>query len=355
MAIRIGAFGHLDERDDFLHFLAQHGVEDVILSGKGADGVRRFPQAEGATPGRHWGWMELVHLRTRVEDAGLRLIAIENPVPPWCYDRIMLGQPGRDIQIENLAATIRNMARAGIMMFGYHWMVNPPGVTRASWRTSSTVPARGGARATSYDDEIGRLAPLSRERVYTPEEMWEHYAYFVKAIVPVLEETGVRMALHPDDPPLESLGGIPRLFTGPEGYKRGLALADNSPMSGINLCLGNWTAMGTDIIADIQHFGGRGQIFYGHLQGVQGTVPSFRESFLDDADCDFPAVFEALQAVGFDGPLAPGHFPHTVGDTVLQQQQLAFAIGYTRGILHALDRGTRSPTGRRTPVGAANR
>jgi mannonate dehydratase len=354
MAIRIGAFGHLDPRDDFLRFLKQHGVEDVVLSGKGGDGVKRFPIEDGATPGKHWDFMELVHLRRRCEDAGLHLVAIENPVPPWCYDRIMLGQPGRDVQIENLAMTIRTMARAGIMMFGYHWMVNPPGVTRASWRTGATTPGRGGAQVTDFDLEIARRAPLSREREYSVDEMWANYAYFVKAIVPVLEETGVRMALHPDDPPLESLGGIPRLFYSPAGYQRAMELAD-SPMSGLHLCLGNWTAMGTDIIAAIEQFGRRGQIFYGHVQGVQGTVPSFRECFLDEADCDFPAVFAALEAVGFDGALVPGHFPHTVGDTPLQHQQLAFAIGYMRGILQALDRSARSATGRRPAAGAGVR
>ena len=83
-------------------------------------------------------------------------------------------------------------------------------------------------------------------------------------------------------------------------------IANNSKASGLNFCLGNWTAMGTDILAAIRHFGERGQIVYGHAQGVQGTVPKFQECFLDEADCDFLAVLQAFKEVGFDSAPASG-------------------------------------------------
>ena len=102
--------------------------------------------------------------------------------------------------------------------------------------------------------EIAQHSPLFRGREYTDEEMWGNYEYFIKAVLPEAEAAGVRLALHPDDPPLEKLGGIPRLFHDFDGFKRGMDIANNSRASGLNFCLGNWTAMGTDILAAIPSF-----------------------------------------------------------------------------------------------------
>jgi mannonate dehydratase len=335
--MRIGAFGKLDEHGNYLRFLKQYGIEDVVLSSNThPDSARRFSPENADKAGAHWDFLDFVLVRKHCEDAGMRLVAIENPVPPWCYERVMLGLPGRDQQIENLTITIRNMGRAGIPVFGYHWMVNQPGATRNSWRTSLTTPGRGGSQISSFDMEIAKDSPLFRDREYTEEEMWENYEYFIKAIVPVAEEAGVKLAVHPDDPPVDKLGGIPRLFHDFDGFQRAMQIAD-SPASGLNLCLGNWTAMGTDILAAIRHFGERGQIIYGHAQGVQGTVPSFRECFLDEADCDFLAVLRALKEVGFDSVLLPGHFPHTLYENDQGGQGLTYAIGYMKGLLQTVN------------------
>ena len=296
----------------------------------------RFSREAADKAGAHWDFLDLVQVRSRCEDAGMRLFSIENPFPHWCWDRIKLGLPGRDQQIENLAITIRNMGRAGIPVMGYNWMVNHPRATRYAWRTSLTTPGRGGSQATSFDMELAKESPLFRDREYAEEEMWANYEYFVKAIIPVAEEAGVGLAVHPDDPPVEKLGGVARLFRNVDGFRRAMALAD-SPASGLILCLGNWTAMGVDILAAIRHFGTRGQIIYVHAQGVQGTVPSFRESFLDEADCDFLAVLRVLREVGFDEILLPSHFPHTLYDNDREDNGLAYATGYMKGLLAALE------------------
>lgn len=334
MVVRIGAFARLDRDDTSFRFLRQHGVSEIILSGKAQPEVlKRFPFQPGDQTGMYWPFMDLLHLRQRCADAGLTLVAIENPVPAWCYDRVMLGLPGRDQQIENLHLTIRNMGRAGITTLGYHWMVNPPGVTTASWRTSHTTLGRGGAQVASFDLALAAQAPLSREREYGEDEMWDNYAYFVRAVVPVAEEAGVRLALHPDDPPVERLGGIPRLFRNVPAFERAMELAGYSHCSGLNLCLGNWAVMGVDLPAAIRHFASRGQIFYGHVQGARGTADRLTECFLDEAGCDWLVVIGALQEAGFDGILAPAHFPRCAGDTAAQYQELAYAIGYLRGLL----------------------
>src|SRR5690606_8667448 len=186
-------------------------------------------------PGEHrWEYEDLKQLVDRCRERGLTLEAIEN-VPVHFYDKAMLGLPGRDEQIEHYQATIRNMGRAGIPILGYHVMPN------SVWRTSRTTPGRGGAHVAAFDvaeveraSQQGQLEFVAKrdewsgrmvvtddpEAVVTEEQMWANYEYFMQAVIPVAEEAGVKLALHPDDPPVESLGGVARLFRNVEGFKR---------------------------------------------------------------------------------------------------------------------------------------
>jgi mannonate dehydratase len=334
MTIRLGC--HLTPRfdGDFARFLKQYGVNDVLGGFWNHPAGVEEPAGETEPEAPFWTVAELARLRERTESFGLRLWGLENPVPPWHYDRIMLGLPGRDRQIDHFLTTIRQMAEAGIFVLGYHWMANPAGMARASTRTALAEPGRGGAETSVFDSAQAAALPLFRGRVYTEAEMWENYAYFIRAVAPVAEEVGVRLALHPADPPLPAVGGIPRLFYDEAGFQRAVDLAE-SPACGLNLCLGNWTAMGADIPAAIRRFGGQGRIVYGHVQGVQGVVPDFRECFLDEADCDFFAAFRALEEVGFDGVMIPAHFPKTVNDTPWQHHGHLFGFGYVRAMAQA--------------------
>ena len=157
MRLGLGQFSELSE--ERLKFIKQLGVEDVLLN---------TPQLPGT---ERWEFMDILQLRTEVENAGLRLAALEN-VPVSFYDEAMLGLSRRDEQIENMATTIRNIGKAGVEIFGYHWM--PSGV----WRTSRTTPSRGGAAVTSFDMEQVKDAPLSHGRVFTEAEIWENYEYY---------------------------------------------------------------------------------------------------------------------------------------------------------------------------------
>lgn len=339
--MRIAAYVTLPDEDDYLRFLKQYDIQDVAISYTShPEYPTRFSVEAADKPGAFWDFPALLRARSQCEDAGLNLVSIENPLPNWCYEQIILGHAGRDQQIENVAETVRNMGRAGVSSYGYHWMVNQPGVTRNSWRTSLTTPGRGGAQVSSFELELANRGPLFREREYSRDEMWSNYDYFIKAIIPVAEEAGVRLALHPDDPPVEKLGGMPRLFHNPQGFQRAMDIAD-SPASGLNFCLGNWTAMGVDIQNAIRHFGGRGQIVYGHVQGVQGTAPHFRECFLEEADCDFLEILKTFKEVGFSGALFPGHVPHTMYDGEGAHHGLVYAAGYLKGLLQSI--GGRSP------------
>src|SRR5438270_12854784 len=137
---------------EFLQFAAQFGATDVLLN---------TPLLPGAA---RWELVDLVKLRVAVEQYGLKLSALEN-VPSSFYDHIMLNGPRRDEQIENMIATVRNIARAGIPIFAYNWI--PSHVCR-------TPPAhiRGGAIATAFDDALAEHMPLTHGRGYSEQEIW---------------------------------------------------------------------------------------------------------------------------------------------------------------------------------------
>lgn len=213
MRVGLGQFDVLSEEK--LKFIKQLGADDFLLN------TPKLPDRGG-----WWDFRDLLLLRTTAEDFGLRLAAIEN-VPVSFYDQVMLGGPRRDEQIEHMATTIRNLGRAGIPMLGYHWMPNQV------WRTSRTTPARGGATVTSYDDALAAGAPRSHDREYSADEMRANHDIYMRAILPVCAEAGVRLALHPDDPPVDTLGGVARIMNSFDGFKRALETVP-SPMHGLD-------------------------------------------------------------------------------------------------------------------------
>jgi len=315
MRLALGQFNELS--DERLQYIRQLGVGDVLLNN---------PVLPGET---HWDFMDLLHLRMRCEDAGLRLAAIENVPRKFC-EEVMLGAPGRDEQIEHIATTIRNMGRAGIPILGYNWM--PNGV----WRTSRTTRGRGGARVTSFDMELAANAPLSHGREYSEEEMWASYEYFLRAIVPVAEEAGVKLALHPDDPPVASLGGVARIFRDFDGFRRAMDTVD-SPVNGLDFCHGCWSEMGPGVLEAVRYFGKRGRIIYVHFRDVKGTVPRFQECFINEGNSDMFQVMKTLHETGFTGFLIPDHVPHMVDDTRWGHRGRAYAIGYMTALLKVLN------------------
>jgi mannonate dehydratase len=315
MRVAVGQVHELT--DELLSFAAQMGVPGVQLNTPNLPGEQR------------WEVADLVALRERAESHGLRLEALEN-TPISFYDQAMLGLPGRDKQIEHYQATIRNMGQAGIPTLGYHWMPN------SVWRTSREAPGRGGALCTAFDMELARDAPLSHGRVFTEAEMWDTYTYFMKAVVPVAEEAGVTLALHPDDPPVESLGGVARLFRNFAGFKRAMELVP-SPNSGLDFCMGCWSEMGTGVLEAIRYFGERKKIVYVHFRDVQGHVPRFQECFLGEGNVDVVAAMRTLREVGFTGFMIDDHVPHMVDDTPWGHRGRALSSGYMMGLLAAVE------------------
>lgn len=311
MRIALGQTNQLT--DEIVAFAHQLGIKDIQFNM-----YHGSPHLPGET---HWEYMDLLQLRTACEDAGLRLNAIEN-VPINFYDKIMLGQPGRDQQIEYMSTTIRNMGRAGIPIFGYHF------IATGVWRTSRTAPARGGALTTAFDYDLVEDAPLSYDRVYSEDEIWENYTYYMKAIIPVAEEAGVGLALHPDDPPVPSLGGVPRLFRSLEAFKRAIDEIGDSPNHGLDFCVGSWSEMSPDeCLQGLRYFLERDRIFYVHFRDVLGSVPKFREAFINEGNLNMFEVMKILYEGGFQGFLIDDHVPQMVGDEDWVSLSRAFANG----------------------------
>ena len=318
MRIGLGQFNELT--DEKLAYIKQLGADDFLMN---------TPRLPGDT---QWAYDDLLAYRQRADAAGLRLMALEN-VPVSFYDKVMLGLPGRDEQIAHMQATIRNMGKAGIPILGYHWMPN------SVWRTPEMARLRGGALATRFNQEEHDPGQLTHGRVYTAGEMWANYEYYLSRILPVAEESGVILALHPDDPPVPSLGGVARIFKDFDGFMRAMETFD-SPNHGLDFCMGCWSEMGgmESVMHAIRYFGERDKIIYVHFRDVQGQVPCFNECFIDEGNVDPLAVVVALKAVGFTGFLITDHVPHMVDDTDWGHRGRAYAIGYIRALIDVVNR-----------------
>ncbi|MDE0104291.1 MAG: mannonate dehydratase [Bryobacterales bacterium] len=328
MRVGLGQFQKVTESR--LRFIKQCGCDDFQINTPALPGKER------------WEYEDLATLVSQAERADLRLIAIEN-VPRHFYDRIMLGQPGREKQLDNMIWTVRNIARAGIPYLGYNFM--PGGV----WRTSQDTPVRGGALATSFRLSTARTvgagnqaqyaiwagAPTDRE--YSEEEIWENYSWFMERILPVCEEVGLRLALHPDDPPVPTLGGIGRVFRNFDNFRRAMETFD-SPMHGLDFCHGCWSEMraGKGVTDAIRYFGERGKIFYVHFRDVQGPVEDFTECYLGDGNCNPVESIRALKQVGFRGFVIPDHVPRMVGDGSWCHRGRAWTVGYIQALIAAV-------------------
>jgi len=303
---------------EYLKFAKQFGATDILLNH--AD----LPGANG-----RWELQDLVKLRLMVESHGLKLSALEN-VPTNFYHHVMLNGPKRDEQIENMIYTIRNIARAGIPIFGYNWM---PSLV---WRTEPKL-IRGGAEATAFDDSVAQKMPLTHEREYTDEEVWENLEYWIKIITPIAEEEGIRLGIHPCDPPVPKLGGVPNLFRSFDSYKRLIEIYP-SDSNAIEFCQGTFSEMNEDIYEMIRYFGERKKILYVHFRNVSGQVPKFHEEFINTGYVDMYKAMKIYHEVGFDGFFIDDHVPNTYQDTPWGHRGRAFANGYIQAMIEAVQK-----------------
>jgi mannonate dehydratase len=323
--IQIGTYVPSDATDEDLQFLQQLGVEWAMLIVR--DAAHHTPQHYRA-------------FARRLAEYGLQIYRIAN-AGVHNMEQVTLNLPGRDAKIEEFCAFIRNLAAAGIRYNTYAHMGN------GIWSTGSTA-GRGGVHARTLDIAGARghwdgkvyEGELTHGRVYSEDELWDNFAYFIRKVVPVAEAEGVYIGFHPDDPPVYALGGIPRcIFGNFGGYQRALEIAD-SPNFGVCLCIGCWleggeVGMGCDVVQAIRHFGQRGKLFKVHFRNVSNPMPApWQETFIDDGYQDMHRVMQALRAVDYDGCIIPDHIPQMVGGT---RPGLAYSIAYMRALVQAVN------------------
>lgn len=295
-----------------------------------------------------WAYEDLKALKKKIESYGLKWVMVEN-VPLIFYDKVILGLPGRDEQIDNYCKTIENLGKLGIEIFGHHF--SPTFV----WRTTSEAKGRGGSRVTAFDDEaFGKLGnagmkELMRRKRHlldydvfevaaglTAEDLFRNYRYFMDAVIPVAEQNHVRLALHPDDPPIRKAAGctIERMITCLEDYKRAMEIADSS-VWGANLCLGCCSEKGgrEEVLKVLDFFLSRDKLFCVHFRDVQGTLPRFQECFLGEGNFDPAEIIQILLEADYSGLIMEDHVPHMDNDNAYGHRARAHELGYMKGLI----------------------
>lgn len=280
----------------------------------------------------HWTYDELCSLKNCLEADGLEFSVIEGSVP--LTDRVRLGQEGRDEDIEEFKQFVRDCGALGISTICYDWM---GGVRWA--RTEAHIKARGGSLVTGYDNEKMQDGPAVPASDQSHEEIFKALAHFLEEVVPVAENAGVKLGLHPDDPPRESIRGVPRVANSVENYERILNVVD-SENNGITFCQGNFAAMGADIPATIRRFGEK--INFVHFRDVEGDADRFVETWHDNGPTDMHAAMAAYaNAVDTSVVMRPDHVPTMAGENNsnpgYHTKGRLFAIGYMRGLLESVE------------------
>jgi mannonate dehydratase len=278
-----------------------------------------------------WDYRPLLRMKQRYESGGFRLAVIEARPP---LNKVKRGLPGRDEEIAAVCTLIENMGRLRIPVWCYEWM------TDFNWlRTNTSVLSRGGSIVTSFDDALLRDAPPVELGPIGEDALWRNLAYFLQRVIPVAEQWNVKLAMHPDDPPVSPIRGVARIMRSVENFQRLLDLVP-SPMNGITLCQGNFTLMTDDLPGVIRRFGRLGKIFFVHFRDVRGTADCFEETWHDDGMTDMLACMKAYRDIGFAGVMRPDHVPTVEGDSNADAGYSSFgrlyAIGYIRGLREAV-------------------
>lgn len=260
----------------------------------------------------------------RFRERGFYLYALEGD--EFDMSRIKLGLPGFEEDIERYRQMLRNMGKLGIRLLCYNFMAG------VGWfRSRSDLPERGGALTSGFDiREIRNDVPLK----VTEEQMWENYTRFIRAVIPTAEEAGVKMGLHPDDPPVSPLFGYSRILTDADAYRRAMGIVD-SPSHGITFCQATFRAMGENVFDLVREFGSK--IFFFHFRDIAGTKTCFRETFHDNGPTDMAALLETVSRYAPDCLIRPDHTPTMAGESNenfgYAMLGNIFAVGYLKGLL----------------------
>ncbi|MFA5189145.1 MAG: mannonate dehydratase [Verrucomicrobiia bacterium] len=354
MKLGLGLYRHQLNAEHY-RFAKQCGCSHVVVHWvdyfRSSRGNRTSDQPVGddagwglaGDPNKFWTFEDLVALKKEINAAGLELEAIENFDPAHWHD-VLLDGPKKLQQLENLKSIIRNVGRAGIPVFGYNFSI-----AGVAGRVKGNF-ARGGADAVGMNGPFDKPMPngMVWNMVYdkdappgtvpsaTPEQLWQRLKCFLDALLPVAEEAGVTLAAHPDDPPVPTLRGQPRLVYQPRFYQKLLDLRP-SPRNALEFCLGSLAEMTEGDIYDVvDTYSRQGKLAYVHFRNVRGKAPHYQETFIDEGDMDMLRVLRILKRNGYAGVLVPDHAPQ-MACAAPWHAGMAFALGYMKAALQTLE------------------
>jgi len=299
----------------------QVGVNHAIVSVNGV--LAKVPRTEYLPA--------LQKIKADLASAGLTFAGVEShPVPA---EKIKLGLPGRDEEIENYMACVKALAAVNVRMLCYNWMAG------LGWyRTNVRLPERGGALTSEFDAKVAEAEGPTQWGEVGEAKLWANLDYFFKAVMPVAAAEGVNMALHPDDPPRRKLRGISRILVSAANFRRVMDLYP-SPVNGVTFCQANFVAMGEDIYKLAEEWLAQKKIFFVHFRDIQGNQDYLRETFHDNGPTDMVRMLEIYGNGGFNGPMRPDHAPTLEGEANDRPGYAfngkIFAFGYMIGIMQA--------------------
>jgi len=265
----------------------------------------------------------------RFTSYGIKPVVLE-PMPNCVHDHIKLGDDRRDESIEKVIKMLKIMDELDIRLICFNFMAH------IGWyRSSSNILERGGALVTGFN--INDYMANDNFTI-TEEELWYNYEYFLKAVIPYAEKYGVKLALHPDDPPVSKLGGVSRILTSMEKVDKAINLV-KSDYLGVTLCQGTYSAMGEDITRVIRHFSGNGKVLFVHFRDICGNKNNFHETFHDNGQTDMAETIKVYLESGVSCPIRVDHVPTMAGEDNTIPGYAAvgrlFAVGYLKGLLDA--------------------
>ena len=346
-AIKLGidaGIGRSNDADSLLSFVKQLGIEWVAVALAATQGERMDPSlTRGAVvkgfdgslgglggglggPSGPWKEVEVRRIMDIAAKSGLRL----GDLQLHSFPNVVLGTPERDRDIEHLHQSIRLAGRLGIpvVQYSFEGFRDVEGLY--------ATPGRGGATYRAFDvTRVKDPSPLPKVGKVDDEEIWSRMKYFLKAVVPVAVESGVRLALHPNDPPVPSYRGIASPFDSIEHWKRVVNFIP-SPHNGIVMETGVTAEQGGDVLQTIRYFGERDCINHVHFRNVRTIIPKYKyvEVFIDEGQNDMLAAMRALHEVGYSHMLVPDHSPFIQGDTN-RFGAWGYALGYIRALYKA--------------------
>lgn len=297
---------------------------DFALQSGVRHGVIRLPEdaAFDLTDASHWDTV-----CKGFRDFGITPVIIE-PMPNALHDHIKAGDEKRDESIEKAMKMFPIMQKQGIDTICFNWMAH------IGWlRTSSEFPERGGAKVTEFN--MQDFTPTGAK--ITAKELWDNYTYFIKAVIPEAEKYGIKLALHPDDPPVPRLGAVERIMVSRENIRKAVYDIVESDNLGVTMCQANYYIMGEDLSDVIEEFAKK--IFFVHFRNTKGVPEHFRETFHDNGDIDMAELMKIYIRNGVDVPIRVDHVPTMAGEVSslpgYDAMGRLFAIGYLKGILDA--------------------